>query len=194
MQRARPDWSKCSAGDRTPDGSRMARQFTAEKPEPVLFPADERLTGRAVWGATIGNILEFYDFGTYSFFAIQIGHACFPASDPLPASCCRSQPSALICDHADRAILLGSPALPIEQSRPPLSCTSMAESFGNSFTVVAVTADNVSADGPEQRIWIAFAKPSQASTLVLTAAPRRLDSGGCGHGIDGQRATNVRGT
>jgi hypothetical protein len=47
----------------------------------------------------------------------------------------------------------------------------MAESFGNSFTVVAVTADNVSADGPEQRIWIAFAKPSQASTLVLTAVP-----------------------
>jgi MFS family permease len=60
----------------------MAGQFTGEKPEPVLFPADERLTGRAVWGATIGNILEFYDFGTYSLFAIQIGHAFFPASDP----------------------------------------------------------------------------------------------------------------
>nr|WP_235999868.1 MFS transporter [Bradyrhizobium uaiense] len=53
-----------------------------EKPEPVLFPADERLTGRAVWGATIGNILEFYDFGTFSFFAIQIGHAFLPAGDP----------------------------------------------------------------------------------------------------------------
>ncbi|WGR98070.1 MFS transporter [Bradyrhizobium sp. ISRA443] len=59
----------------------MASQFTREKPEPVLVPADERLTGRAVWGATIGNILEFYDFGTYSFFAIQIGQAFFPASD-----------------------------------------------------------------------------------------------------------------
>ncbi|WGS19319.1 MULTISPECIES: MFS transporter [unclassified Bradyrhizobium] len=59
----------------------MAKQFTREKPEPVLVPADERLTGRAVWGATIGNILEFYDFGTYSFFAIQIGQAFFPASD-----------------------------------------------------------------------------------------------------------------
>ena len=28
--------------------------------------------------ATIGNMLEFYDFITYSFFAIQIGHTFFP--------------------------------------------------------------------------------------------------------------------
>jgi MHS family citrate/tricarballylate:H+ symporter-like MFS transporter len=27
---------------------------------------------RAAFGATIGNMLEFYDFITYSFFAIQI--------------------------------------------------------------------------------------------------------------------------
>src|ERR1700760_1513703 len=32
----------------------------------------------AAFGATIGNMLEFYDFITYSFFAIQIGHAFFP--------------------------------------------------------------------------------------------------------------------
>src|SRR5208282_6656438 len=37
------------------------------------------LTGRAILGATIGNMLEFYDFITYSFFSIQIGHAFFPA-------------------------------------------------------------------------------------------------------------------
>jgi MFS family permease len=36
------------------------------------------LTGRAVLAATIGNMLEFYDFITYSFFAIQIGHTFFP--------------------------------------------------------------------------------------------------------------------
>jgi MFS family permease len=40
---------------------------------------DENLTFRAVLGATIGNMLEFYDFVTYSFFATQIGHAFFPA-------------------------------------------------------------------------------------------------------------------
>ncbi|WP_163153796.1 MFS transporter [Bradyrhizobium uaiense] len=61
----------------------MGKQSTRRKPEPVLVPADEPLTRRAVLGATIGNILEFYDFGTYSFFAIQIGQAFFPASDPF---------------------------------------------------------------------------------------------------------------
>jgi MFS family permease len=34
---------------------------------------------RAVVAATVGNMLEFYDFITYSFFAIEIGHAFFPA-------------------------------------------------------------------------------------------------------------------
>lgn len=38
----------------------------------------DSLTGRAILAATIGNALEFYDFVTYSFFAIQIGHAFFP--------------------------------------------------------------------------------------------------------------------
>src|SRR3954453_8446077 len=33
---------------------------------------------RAALAATVGNMLEFYDFITYSFFAIQIGHTFFP--------------------------------------------------------------------------------------------------------------------
>jgi len=33
---------------------------------------------RAAFAATIGNMLEFYDFITYSFFAIQIGKTFFP--------------------------------------------------------------------------------------------------------------------
>ena len=37
------------------------------------------LRGRQVAAATIGNALEFYDFVTYAFFSIQIGHAFFPA-------------------------------------------------------------------------------------------------------------------
>ncbi|MBB4363044.1 hypothetical protein GGD65_004077 [Bradyrhizobium sp. CIR18] len=40
----------------------------------------------------------------------------------------------------------------------------MAESFGNSFTIVDVTADDSKA-----QVWIAPAKPSQALTLVLAA-------------------------
>ena len=47
----------------------------------------------------------------------------------------------------------------------------MAESFGNSFTIVEVTADDLPADEPTKQLWIAFAKPSQALTLVLAAVP-----------------------
>jgi len=34
---------------------------------------------RAILAATLGNMLEFYDFITFSFFAIQIGHTFFPS-------------------------------------------------------------------------------------------------------------------
>ncbi|MCC8960502.1 hypothetical protein H8B02_46015 [Bradyrhizobium sp. Pear77] len=43
----------------------------------------------------------------------------------------------------------------------------MAESFGNSFVVVEVTADDLKGT----QIWVARAKPSQALTLVLAAVP-----------------------
>lgn len=45
----------------------------------------------------------------------------------------------------------------------------MAESFGNSFSIVEVTPDDASAASTE--IWIALAKPTQALTLVLAAVP-----------------------
>ena len=37
---------------------------------------------RHVAAVTIGNALEFYDFLTYSFFAIYIGETFFPSTDP----------------------------------------------------------------------------------------------------------------
>ena len=39
------------------------------------------LKRRHVAAATIGNALEFYDFLTYAFFSIQIGHAFFPSQN-----------------------------------------------------------------------------------------------------------------
>jgi MFS transporter, MHS family, citrate/tricarballylate:H+ symporter len=48
-------------------------QDTASEPEHQPF------IGRGTLAATIGNMLEFYDFITYSFFAIQIGHTFFPS-------------------------------------------------------------------------------------------------------------------
>jgi MFS family permease len=42
-------------------------------------PEQPAMKSRHVAAATIGNALEFYDFLTYAFFSIQIGHAFFPA-------------------------------------------------------------------------------------------------------------------
>ena len=48
----------------------------------------------------------------------------------------------------------------------------MAESFGNAFTLVEVTASISFAGEPTQQLWIALAKPSQAVALVLAVVPR----------------------
>jgi MFS family permease len=45
-------------------------------PDLDLTPRERR---RAILAATLGNGLEFYDFITFAFFAIQIGHAFFPS-------------------------------------------------------------------------------------------------------------------
>jgi MFS family permease len=38
---------------------------------------------RQILAVVAGNALEFYDFGTYSFFAVQIGQTFFPTQNPL---------------------------------------------------------------------------------------------------------------
>jgi len=53
---------------------------------PPLAPEDEftpRQRRRAIVAATLGNGLEFYDFVTFAFFAIQIGHTFFPSESPF---------------------------------------------------------------------------------------------------------------
>ena len=47
------------------------------------IPAVPPVPRRAIAAATIGNALEFYDFMTFAFFAIQIGHTFFPSGDPF---------------------------------------------------------------------------------------------------------------
>lgn len=54
-------------------------EITAE-----ILPSTEdisRLKGRHVFAVAAGNALAFYDFLTYAFFAVQIGHTFFPAKD-----------------------------------------------------------------------------------------------------------------
>ena len=43
----------------------------------------------------------------------------------------------------------------------------MGESFGDDYTIVEVTPD----DGSEPQVWLALAKPKQATTLVSAAVP-----------------------
>jgi MFS family permease len=52
----------------------LAAELTAE--DEIARP----IARRHVAAAVIGNWLEFYDFGVYTYFAIQIGDALFPAS------------------------------------------------------------------------------------------------------------------
>jgi len=42
-------------------------------------PGASRIQRRHIFAVTLGNALEFYDFVTYAFFSIQIGHAFFPS-------------------------------------------------------------------------------------------------------------------
>ena len=57
----------------------MVDAVEAAMPAVPEAPTREPLPRRFVVAATIGNALEFYDFITYAFFAIQIGHAFFPS-------------------------------------------------------------------------------------------------------------------
>jgi MFS family permease len=41
-----------------------------------------RVTASQIVGVTLGNALEFYDFLIFTFFAVEIGHTFFPATDP----------------------------------------------------------------------------------------------------------------
>ncbi|MEO7027252.1 MAG: MFS transporter, partial [Caulobacteraceae bacterium] len=47
----------------------------------MIAPTDSDaapISRRQVAAAVVGNALEFYDFTTYAYFAVQIGHAFFP--------------------------------------------------------------------------------------------------------------------
>lgn len=46
-----------------------------------MSAAPPPLSRRNIAAAVIGNALEFYDFVTYAFFAVQIGHVFFPAKN-----------------------------------------------------------------------------------------------------------------
>ena len=60
--------------------------LTEAGPADMAGAREAALARRSVAAATIGNALEFYDFVTYAFFSIQIGHAFFPSHSPPTCS------------------------------------------------------------------------------------------------------------
>ncbi|RYL92755.1 MFS transporter [Sporolactobacillus sp. THM7-4] len=42
----------------------------------------EKMTAQSILGATIGGVIEWYDFACYGYFAVTIGNLFFPSSDP----------------------------------------------------------------------------------------------------------------
>ena len=59
----------------------MQRAVVAPAPIGLATPFTARERRRAVAAATLGNGLEFYDFVTFAFFAIQIGQTFFPSGN-----------------------------------------------------------------------------------------------------------------
>jgi MFS family permease len=55
----------------------------AATPETVARAANGTLTKSSIVAAVAGNVLEFYDFTTYTFFATFIGAHFFPSQDPF---------------------------------------------------------------------------------------------------------------
>jgi MHS family citrate/tricarballylate:H+ symporter-like MFS transporter len=59
--------------------SSLETSLGQQRLSPDIEGTEEFNVQRAAFAATVGNMLEFYDFITYSFFAIEIGHTFFPA-------------------------------------------------------------------------------------------------------------------
>lgn len=55
----------------------------ASPPTPLAADASHSDRRRVVWAGIVGNVMEWYDFAIYGFFARTIGSLFFPAEDPL---------------------------------------------------------------------------------------------------------------
>ena len=51
-------------------------------PMPVATHSQPPSLRRMIVAATIGNVLEWFDFVVYGFFAVTIAQVFFPAGDP----------------------------------------------------------------------------------------------------------------
>jgi len=76
---------------------------------------------RMIVAATIGNVLEWFDFVVYGFFAVTIAEVFFPAGDPTVSLLITFGRSASLisCGHWARS---SSAVLPIAPDAKPVCC------------------------------------------------------------------------
>ncbi|MEU6686374.1 glycine betaine/L-proline transporter ProP [Streptomyces sp. NPDC046832] len=58
----------------------LVKSRTAETPDPTV--TDPALVKRAVKAAALGNAMEWFDFGVYSYIAVTLGKVFFPSGNP----------------------------------------------------------------------------------------------------------------
>jgi hypothetical protein len=63
-------------------GRTFGQATEGEGPRMQHAGSDRSGSRRAVVAATFGNVLEWYDFSVYAFFATTLGHLFFPSDDP----------------------------------------------------------------------------------------------------------------
>nr|WP_272919807.1 glycine betaine/L-proline transporter ProP [Streptomyces sp. SID5468] len=54
---------------------------TADRARPVTV-VDQKMVKRAVTAAALGNAMEWFDFGVYSYIAVTLGEVFFPSGNP----------------------------------------------------------------------------------------------------------------
>ncbi|MFI0709586.1 glycine betaine/L-proline transporter ProP [Streptomyces inhibens] len=86
-----PTQSPVAPGPRTPVGSPAdaatdPQQYRKADPEQQtsgeVTVVDPAMVKRAVSAAALGNAMEWFDFGVYSYIAVTLGHVFFPSGNP----------------------------------------------------------------------------------------------------------------
>ncbi|MEU5213868.1 glycine betaine/L-proline transporter ProP [Streptomyces sp. NPDC020742] len=86
-----PTQSPVAPGPRKPVGSHADAPSGSQQernPDPVPQTAgevtvvDPAMVKRAVSAAALGNAMEWFDFGVYSYIAVTLGHVFFPSGNP----------------------------------------------------------------------------------------------------------------
>ncbi|MEU9122425.1 glycine betaine/L-proline transporter ProP [Streptomyces sp. NPDC048506] len=71
-----------SRTDAVSDPQQERRADLAEQTSGEVTVVDPAMVKRAVSAAALGNAMEWFDFGVYSYIAVTLGHVFFPSGNP----------------------------------------------------------------------------------------------------------------